>query len=224
MASQGMLQSGNTLAAVADAHTHIFAETSAKMARIVFEAGSERDSDSRVLEAALVTLRRALSDNLRQFLQKNTWASKTRAIEAAGNRFELEAERMLPAYVDDFRNGMLEGKRMTKGDPVLNIITNSPGALQQIGNDNVQSVIQAGDGGAALREVLAAFLRSSEVASLTADQQRNLADVAEVVSDEVSKPKPDPGRIQRWGRRLLSLASDFGVQVAATGVAKALFG
>jgi hypothetical protein len=59
---------------------------------------------------------------------------------------------------------------------------------------------------------------------LPADKQQSLKDVSEVIGDAVAAPARDDDKTKRWGARLLQLARDLGVEVAAAGVSKALFG
>jgi hypothetical protein len=91
----------------------------------------------------LKSLDRALSDHLAAFFRKQPAAFKLRATEAAGNLYQVEIERLIPGLVDDFRYDMLDGKRMTKGDSIVAVMNNSPGATQQVGQHNRQTVIHA---------------------------------------------------------------------------------
>jgi hypothetical protein len=102
------------------------------------------------------------------------------------------------------------------------MMVNSPGASQQVGHHNQQTVIHADR--VNVEAALAAFLKSPDFVNLPADKQQSLKDMAEVVGATVAAPARDVGKIKRWGARFLELARDFGVEVAAAGVSKALFG
>ena len=111
-------------------------------------------------------------------------------------------------------------------DPVVSVIstiTNSPGAVLQSGIGNVQKALTTGRGGE-VRAALEQFITSSEVQNLGPDDKQSILDLADVVRAELERQTPDASKIARWARRLLELASQLGVAVAASGLGHALFG
>jgi hypothetical protein len=52
-------------------------------------------------------------------------------------------------------------------------------------------------------------LASPEYQKLEPAQKDALKDVADTLLDEDKKGKPDPGKLRRWGNRLVALHSDF---------------
>ena len=133
-----------------------------------------------------------------------------------GDKLQNRMVEFGEATVDDFLNGIIGGTRLRK-DPLVNIvstISNSPGAVQQSGIGHLtQSVNQQQFD--QLLEAIEALRSSAAVASLPPAQQEAIADVAEAVQAEAIKPKPDRSRIVRWGKRLLGLATEFGIHTAA---------
>jgi hypothetical protein len=126
--------------------------------------------------------------------------------------------------VDDFCHG-IAGDAPLKKDPLVNVvsqITNSPGAVQQtaLGDHNHLSVQQQSSILRAIDELLA----SDEFKSLSDRQREGISDTADVIRDEFKKPDADPSKIRRWAHRLLELAKEFGMHVAASALTKVLLG
>ncbi len=145
--------------------------------------------------------------------------------EQLGNDFLNATDKRIAGAVDDLRHCILGGHRLTK-DPLVSVIstvTNSPGAILQSGIGNVQKALAMGHG-SEVRAALEQFTSSREVQNLGADEKQSIMDVADVVRAELDQQTPDASKIARWGRRLLELAAQLGVAVAANGVAHALFG
>jgi hypothetical protein len=75
-----------------------------------------------------------------------------------------------------------------------------------------------------VRAALEQFITSNEVRNLGSNERQSILDVAEVVRAELDQQTPDAPKILRWGKRLLELAQQVGVAVAAKGLEQALFG
>lgn len=221
----GALQSGRTLLSIKTEYVRVVQEAGAKMSRHAFDAaGSNAQDVIRVIQKALTALRDAISNDLADFFRRGgSWAGALG--QSLGNDYLHETDKIISSVVDDFSHGILEGVRLTK-DPLVSVIssiTNSPGAVMQSGVGNIQKVLTSG-GASALRDALGAFLNSSEVQSLPAEDKQGLTDVAEVLSSELEKPSPDASKLARWGAMLVEVAEKLGIAVAASGISHALFG
>jgi hypothetical protein len=87
----------------------------------------------------------------------------------------------------------------------------------------VQRVVTSGASND-IRAALTQFLNSNEVQGLDNDNKQSIADVAEVLGNELDKEQPDASKIARWGRRLVDIAERLGIGVAASGLSHVLFG
>jgi len=221
----GALQSGTTLLLVKEEREKILRASATKMAKLAFNVTGEADPSAAadVLESGLRNLRDGLQQQLRDFYTRSAWASDL------GSRLETEflqrTDEAIAGIVDDFRHGISEGVRM-KQDPLVNIVTSvtdSPGAVVQGGIGNLQRNISAG-ASANIRKAIIGFVNSPEVQGLPPEIKQNVIDVADVLTEELEKPAPDASRIARWGRKLLAIAEDLGIQVASSGISEALFG
>lgn len=65
-------------------------------------------------------------------------------------------------------------------------------------------------------------LNSQEFAALTPEQQQGFQDIADVVKAEASSAKPDIGKLQRWGKTLVTFATDVGMKLASSTIAQIL--
>ena len=223
-ASQGALTGGRTLMLVKAEYERAGAEAAESIARSAFEKTESTDENvCRAIEVGLHTLRDALSNDLADWFRTfANWAPSV-TTSSQGNEFLHSMDKLIVAVLDDYRHGMLGGKRLTK-DPLVNFvasITDSPGAVLQAGSGNVQhAVTTATDLRAALRE----FVGSKEVQALPQNEKESVIDVADVLNEELKKPGPDSSKVARWGKRLIGIAQEVGVAVAAAGLAKGLFG
>jgi hypothetical protein len=126
---------------------------------------------------------------------------------------------------DDFAHGMKGSERLKK-DPVVSIVANqtgSPGAVQQIGvGDFSQSAFV--ENHQQLIDAITKALASPEFAKLHPDHKEGFKDVADTLLDEAKKPKPDPGKLKRWGARLSELSVQLGLEVAAAEIVELIGG
>lgn len=220
----GALQSGRTLMMIRSEYVRVLTEAATKMVRLAFDATeSTTEAVYTLVEDSLVELRNALSENLASFLRNASWAEKLS--HNLNDVFLDKSDKIIGGTIDDFRNGILEGVRLTK-DPLVNVIssiTNSPGAIMQAGIGNVQKVLSA-DGAKDLRFALDDFVKSEEVQGLTPDDKQSVIDVTDVLNDELDKSNPDASRLARWAKRLLDVAEKIGISVAAKGLSDHFFG
>jgi hypothetical protein len=102
-------------------------------------------------------------------------------------------------------------------------IINSPGAVQQnvYGNQNQLLVQQKV---APLLDAIRDILASDEFSRLSAEQQTEIRDHANALHSELTKPHPDMSVANRWRTRLIKLARDFGLALAAHALTKAVLG
>jgi hypothetical protein len=106
--------------------------------------------------------------------------------------------------------------------PVCDQITNSPGAVLQSGVGNVQTATASTFAPSDVRSALLQFLNSQDVQGLANEDKQSVADVAEVLGNELDKPQPDASKIARWGRRLVEIAERLGIGVAVSVLSRAL--
>jgi hypothetical protein len=128
-------------------------------------------------------------------------------------RHRLEVLRF--RITDDFTHGM-QGSERLKKDPVVSIVqSNSPGALQQVGIGDQFSQTAFVKNHHELINAIDRALSSDEFAALSKEQKDAFSDIAAVVKEEAAKGEPDKGKLERWGGRLVSLAKELGMNVAA---------
>ena len=202
------------------AHQDAFDRAATAMIQTAFALDVDNASAALILKDRLSHLHRSLSDNLASVFQR--FGANDKGPSEVTDKFDGRTDSRIDELVDDFLHGMLNGQRMTKGDPIVAVMVNSPGATQQAGHHNRQTVSHADRH--TVDAAITAFLASAEVARLSVEQQVSLKDTADVLSEAVASPSPDDGKIKRWGGRLLQAARDLGVDVAASGISKALFG
>jgi phage terminase small subunit len=68
------------------------------------------------------------------------------------------------------------------------------------------------------------MLASDAFKQLSADRQAEIRDRAHVVRGELAKTNPDISAARRWTDRLIKLARDFGLAVAAHALTKIVLG
>jgi hypothetical protein len=127
--------------------------------------------------------------------------------------------------VDDFIHGMVGGTPLKKpvAPPAGPTIINSPNAVQQTvyGDRNQLSVQQQA---VPLLAAIDDMLASNDFRQLDAEQQTAIRDHADAVRGELTKPNPDISTAKRWTDRLVKLARDFGLAVAAHALSKIVLG
>jgi hypothetical protein len=202
--------------------TEVMAKALQRMAKIAFSiAGSTSD-------AAACQLKQAgdqLADGMTEWLQ-DLFKNQGMPAGPPGGLLPALAAALhneVQHAVDDFRHGMA-GEEKLKQDPlvsIVNTVTNSPGTVLQnaVGANNQQSAQQ--------RSLLSALdgLTSSEQFKALREQDRlAVQDLVDTLRDEIKKPDPDSPKIARWGRRLIELTQQLGLDVAAAAIAKFLFG
>jgi hypothetical protein len=195
------------------------------MARLTYDVcETTAEPACEVVEQELRSLRDRLSNDLADCFRALKWAPP-RATDAVGNGFLDTLDKRIAAVADDFRHGLVGGKRLSK-DPLVSVLTsvsNSPGAVVQGGIGNAQTVrttSQVQD----VRTAITQFIQSKEVQALQPEQRESLTDIADVVTAELSKPSPDSSKLARWGKRRLAVAEQVGIAVATGAIQHALFG
>jgi hypothetical protein len=221
-AVEGMLQSGNTIVAVSKAVQESFRATLHLLCRFGFEAsGKVTPETADLLDSIASSLACEHLAMLEQLQEAATLPERTftRVIDECRDQlFETRS-----ALIDDFKHGMHEGKQVTK-EPFVSFsshITNSPGAVQQTGVGTLTQTVSE-QTFAPLLGTVEAMLRSPEVAALGDEKRQALVDTAEVVRREAQNSQPEPSKVKRWSERLIGLAREFGLNVAADAVLEAL--
>jgi hypothetical protein len=129
------------------------------------------------------------------------------------------------AAVDDFIHGMIGAKPLKEpvAAPAGPAIINSPNAIQQIvhGDRNQLSVQQQA---APLLAAIDDMFASDGFKQLSADCQAEIRDHADAVRGELAKTNPDMSAARRWTDRLIKLARDFRLAVAAHALTKIVLG
>jgi hypothetical protein len=201
-------------------------EATDRAVQLTFEVTASTSAETcQFVQQALFKLRDALSDDLAHFFRAQvSWAGN--AVDQLSNEFLHATDKRIAGAIDDLRHGISGGQRLTK-DPLVRVISNisnSPGAILQSGMGNLQKAL-ATQGGSEVRNALQEFINSPEVQNLRTDDKQSIIDVVEVIRHELDQQTPpDASKIARWGKRLLELATQLGVAVAAKGVEHGLFG
>jgi hypothetical protein len=102
----------------------------------------------------------------------------------------------------DFGFGVAGGQTLKKGADlnVTNVMTNSPGGVQQGGVGHLsQKVVQEVHSNL-IRE-LETMLSASDFQALDEEEQSELRDLADTVREEIVKERPDEAKVQRRGAR-----------------------
>jgi hypothetical protein len=119
--------------------------------------------------------------------------------------------------VGDFRFGVVEGKQMAS-NPVQNVVT-----IQNV-RDSIINVVQTGHLSGKYEDVarqLADILKSAEVEQLPTEAKDEVAALADIVKDELSKaPSPDQGKVLRGIKLLGNALGRLGANTAAATIAK----
>lgn len=221
-AGRGMLGSGGTLRAFGDISLSHLTEWFADASQFAF-AVTESHGPNVVakLEAAV----NSLQGNMVTYIQQR--ARNTGIPEGTVSQYLAtviaDIEKRKTYLLDDFANGM-SGSSKLKKDPLVNLVanqTNSPGAIQQLGTGTFSQTAMV-QNYAPLVQAIDEAISSPEFAALTPQQKEAFVDIADTFKDEAAKPAPDVGKLQRWGKRLLNVASDLGMKVATSTIAQVL--
>lgn len=217
---QGRHQSGGTVVQVRTAREEILEAVKSKMARAALEAMGSNEEAARVLKDELRGFRERRQTSLVRFYSLNSgWIGR---LAAEQDEFVTRTDAIIEAAIDDYQHGMHGGARFSK-DAIVNVTTvNSPGAVVQAGQGNVQRDISIRS--SEIRSAISAFLNSSEVQTLKPVERQSLIDVTDVIESELVKTMPDTGKLGRWGQRLAGIAEKLGVSVAAGAILRLLFG
>lgn len=136
------------------------------------------------------------------------------------NRTKVKLAEKRDSLIDDYLHGMMGSQRMKK-DPVINVVqNNSPGAVQQVGSNFNQSAFNQNH--QSLVQEIEKALASPQFAALKEDDQVSVRDIAEVVKEEAAKTQPDPGKLRRWGERLVKISEDVGLKAVSSTIAALL--
>lgn len=220
-AAAGRLQSGATLIAFEQIATNLLKSSISDASKFTFEFTEGHEPE------ALAYLK-----NFAGRVQQIIFAEITEKADRLGlgavttdhlNNVRTKLDRLREQGLDDFSHGM-QGSERLKKDAVVNAVinqSNSPGAVAQVGAGTfsqsafVQQQHQ-------LIEAIDQAINSPEFAVLNPEQQQGFRDIADVVKTEASSGKPDTGKLQRWGKTLVSYATDVGMRVASSTIAQVL--
>jgi hypothetical protein len=220
-AAAGRLKSGATLIAFEDIATTLLKSTIADASKFTFEFTEGHEP------GALAYLKN-FADRVQQIIMAEISEKAERLGLGAVTTNHLEKvrgklDRLKQQILDDFSHGM-QGSERLKRDAVVNAVinqSNSPGAVAQVGAGTFsQSAFTQQQH--QLIEVIHQAINSAEFAALNPEQQQGFRDIADVVKAEASTAKPDIGKLQRWGKTLVSFATDVGMRVASSTIAQVL--
>jgi hypothetical protein len=223
LASKGRYHSGAHLVSVKQEYERNLKDAATKAARLAFDCAGMLGADP--YGNHLQLFRARLEEDLSTYLQKNeSWAHG--AISQIADEFHTFSVGLTDGHIDDFRHGILDGTKLTR-DAVTNVtnaIINSPGAIQQSGTGNVQHAAVSIGSSNEIRAAIEAIRSAPELEPLSPADRQSIFDLSEVIVDELSRPAPNIPKVERFGNILLRLLGELGVQVAASGLSKALFG
>jgi hypothetical protein len=134
------------------------------------------------------------------------------------NKMEVSLRERKDMILDNFRHGMMGSERL-KNDGVISVVqNNSPGAVLQVGSGNFNQSAYNQSHQSLVQEIEKA-LASPEFSALTPDDKVSVKDIADVVKEEAKKPEPEPGKLKRWGNRLVKITEDVGLKVVSGTIA-----
>jgi hypothetical protein len=217
-AAVGRLESGSTFISFREEAQKVFTEEFRKAAQFTFNLLGNVECDARI---AMDLYSRKAEFVIMQVIKNSAGRVGLPPVETEPLVAPIAAElnTRLVHLMDDFSQGML-GYEKLKKDPsvsIVNMQTNSPGAVQQVGSGNFsqtaftqhyQTLISAVD----------TALASPEFQTLDVERQDEFRDVADVVKLEAAKDTPDQGKLKRWGGKLVTLAKDAGMQTVAGSI------
>lgn len=220
-AASGRLQSGATLIGFEEIATNLLKSTVADASKFTFEftGGHEADALAYLKNFAGRVQQILMAEISEKADRLNLGAVTAQHLEKVRGKLDRFREQAL----DDFLHGM-QGSERLKRDAVVNAVinqSNSPGAVAQVGAGTFsQSAFTQQQH--QLIEAIDQALNSPEFAALNPEQQQGFRDIADVVKAEASSANPDTGKLQRWGKTLVSFATDVGLKLASSTIAQVL--
>lgn len=217
----GRLHSGATLIAFEEVAANLLKSTLADTSKFVFEFTSGHDAEA---QSRLKLFADRVQHTIFMHITEKADRLNLGAVTATHlDKVRTKLDRLREQALDDFSHGM-QGSERLKKDPVVNAVINqynSPGAVAQVGAGTFSqsAFIQQQQ---QLIEVIDQALNSPELSALTPEQQQGFKDVADVVKTEASLAKPDTGKLQRWGKTLVTFAADAGMKIASSTIAQVL--
>jgi hypothetical protein len=220
-AAAGRLQSGATLIAFEDIATNLLKTTIADASKFTFEFTGGHEPE------ALVYLK-----NFAGRVQHTIMSEVTEKADRLGlgdvtanhlHKVRTKLDRFREQALEDFSHGM-QGSERLKKDPVVNAVinqSNSPGAVAQVGAGTFSQTAFTQQQNQLIQAIDHA-MNSPEFAALNPEQQQGFRDIADVVKAEASSAKPNTGKLQRWGKTLVTFAADVGMRVASSTIAQVL--
>jgi hypothetical protein len=220
-AAAGRLQSGATLSAFEDIAANLFKTTLADASKFTFEFTGGHEPE------ALVYLK-----NFANRVQHTIMSEITEKADRLGlgdvtanhlHKVRTKLDRFSEQALEDFSHGM-QGSERLKKDPIVNAVinqSNSPGAVAQVGAGTFSQAAFTQQQNQLVQAIDDA-MNSPEFAALNPEQQQGFRDIADVVRAEASSAKPDTGKLQRWGKTLVTFAADVGMRVASSTIAQVL--
>jgi hypothetical protein len=219
-AAAGRLQSGATLIAFERIAVDCLKSSIGEASKFAFELTSGDEPAVGYLRSFAERVQQIVLDEITEK------ASRLGLGQVTTNHLEAvktKLDRIKDGLLDDFANGMHGSERLKK-DPVVNAVinqTNSPGAVAQVGAGSFSQTAFTQHHNQ-LIETIDQVMRSPEFTTLTVDQQQGFRDIADVVKTEARASQPDTGKLQRWGRALVSFATDVGMHAASAAIAEVL--
>lgn len=157
----------------------------------------------------------------KQIVDKIMMVARSRNTPVGGeivNKMEVALCDQKDIILDNFKHGMM-GSDKLKNDGVINVVqSNSPNAVVQVGSGNFNQSAYNQNHQSLVQEIERA-LASQEFATLKDDDKVSVQDIAEVVKEEAAKPTPEPGKLKRWGDRLVKITEDVGLKVVSGTIA-----
>jgi hypothetical protein len=133
------------------------------------------------------------------------------------DRVRVALTRAKDNIIGDFRFGVVEGRQMAS-NPVQNVLT-----IQNV-RDSIINVVQTGHLSGKYEDVarqLADILKSAEVEHLPTEAKEEVAALADIVKDELSKaPSPNQGKVLRGITLLGNALRRLGANTASATIAK----
>lgn len=219
--ARGALASGGTILQFRQEALRIFTEKSNEAAQFTYSLTKSTELD--VVRALSFCTKRMVEVIMEHVAERtgrlgihgsmNAETQQTRDLLAG------KQERL----IDDYSHGMMGSARLKK-DPVISVVNNqmnSPGGVQQVGFGNFSQSAFTQQQNVLVRAI-DDVLASQEYSRLGQTEKDAFKDIADAVKDEASKPKPDDGKLKRWGTRLVDLTKQLGMKVAEGTLTKVL--
>jgi hypothetical protein len=220
-AATGRLQSGATLIGFEEIASKLLRSSIADASRFTFEfTGGHEPEALAYLKSFAARVQHVVMTEISEKADRLGLGSVT---ASHLDKVRTKLDRFREQALDDFSHGM-HGSERLKRDPVVNAVinqSNSPGAVAQVGSGTFsQSAFTQQQH--QLIQAIDQALNSAEFAALTPEQQQGFRDIADVVKTEASSAKPDTGKLQRWGKTIVSFATDVGMKLASSTIAQVL--